>query len=1234
MNKIFIRTGWRPSVTTHRLLLVMRLTVIVLIATIMQVSASSFAQKITLSERNISLAKVFIKISQQSGYDFLVKESMLKGTKPVNILVKDADINNVLKLVFKDQPLDYTIEDKTILIKPKEKSIIDKVIDYFTATAAIKITGVVKDNNGVTMPGVSVTIKGTTQTVVTNEKGEYQITVPDNNAVLLFRFIGYKTLEQTVGSRTRIDVVLEEDSSQLKEVNIVSTGYQNLDRKLFTGASTQVKAIDAERNGVPDVSRMLEGQVAGVSVQNVSGTFGAAPKIRVRGATSITGDNKPLWVIDGIILEDVVNISNDALSTGDANTLVGSSVAGLNPDDIESFNILKDAAATAMYGARAMNGVIVVTTKKGKQSLGAPRINYTGNFTTYLKPSYNNFDVLNSADQMSVMMEMLDKGYFQHTSASRAADGGPFYKMYNALYDYDPVTDTYALKNTALDRADFLNRYANANTDWFDVLFRNSLMQEHSMSFSSGTENFQTYASTSYLHDNGQTLGNNVNRFTGNLRTNFKLSKKLSGEFIINGSIRDQKAPGTLSRVTDDVYGTFSRSFDINPYSYALNTSRAMTAYDENGNLDFFTRNYAPFNILNELENNYIALGQIDLKVQGGLKYKIIPSLTYSVDGAYRYVKTARKHYIMDNSNMAMAFRAAQDATTIGKNPFLYTNPDDLTLLPAVVLPEGGFYNLTNDDLKNYYFRQNLEFDKAINKDHRVNFFGSMEVRYIDRQYSRFDGVGYQYENGGIVNPNYLYFKQAQEGGSSYFSMRYGRDRFAAFAFRGAYAYKDKYSFNATTRYDGSNLMGASRAARWLPTWNVSGAWNVDQEDFWTDNNILSSARIRATYGMVANIGNADNTDATFYNRRSRRPYENENENLTYISSLANSELTWEKLKEANLGLDLTFLKDRLNLTVDFYQRNIYDLIGTLRTSGIGGEYTKTANYGKMKAKGIEFTLGGNAIKGQGLNWRTQFNVAYNKNEITELQNSPRIIDLVKDNGGSILGYSRGSLFSIQYVGLDHNYGYPHFIDETGRENAYVYLQSQNVSYLKYEGPTDPTLTGGFYNKFSYKNFSVSALLTFATGNMVRLSPDFSAYYSDSYSMTKSMLNRWMQPGDEAYTTIPSLLDPYSADRVVTDADGSIISPKYPYNLYNFSTERVAKGDFIRFKQISVSYEVPKKIATKLGIANAALSLVGNNVALLYSDKRLNGQDPEFFGNGGVAMPIPKQYTLSLKVGF
>ncbi|WP_316801037.1 SusC/RagA family TonB-linked outer membrane protein [Pedobacter frigidisoli] len=1209
----------------------MKLITAVLLTSLMQVSAATYGQFVTLKERNVTLERMFKEIRQQSGYDVLLSTNKIKSSTTINANFTRATIEEVMAKILADKDLTYTIEDKTILISPKAKSLFDKVVDYFVA---VRVTGKVRDKSGAVLPGVSVREKGASNAVSTTASGDYSISVKEG-ATLVFSFIGYKNVEVEVGSKTTINVTLEEDAAQLKEVNVVSTGYQKIDRKLFTGSASLVKAEDAQRNGVPDVSRMLEGQVAGVTVQNVSGTFGAAPKIRVRGATSLSGDNKPLWVVDGIILEDVVNISNEALSTGDANTLIGSSVAGLNGDDIESFTILKDAAATALYGARAMNGVVVVTTKKGRITDGSPRISYTGNFTTYLKPSYESFDILNSADQMSVLLELENKGYFQHTTASRGSEGGVFYKMYNSLYDYNPSTDSFALRNDISSRNNFLKRYANANTDWFDVLFKNSLLQEHSLSVTSGTEKFQTYTSTSYLHDNGQTVGNSVDRFTGNFRATAKMSDKLSFELLANGSVRDQRAPGTLERTSDPVYGKYSRDFDINPYSYALNTSRTMTAFDENGNREFFTRNFSPFNILHELENNYLTLGQIDFKVQGGIRYKIIPTLTYSVDGAYRYAKTERQHYQLESSNMVLAYRNVSDATTIGSNKFLYTDPSNPYALPESVLPEGGFYNTTTDNLKNYYFNQKLEFDKIFNTDHHLYVLGLMEVRYTDRQTENFDGVGYQYENGGIVNSAYKYFKWAQESGFPYFGMQNTYDRFTGFLANAAYSYKEKYTLNASTRLDGSNKMGKSRTARWLPTWNVSGKWFINNESFWPkDSKIFTAAALRATYGLTANIGNARNSSAIYYNQVTRRPYDNEKETATYISGLENSELTWEKNKELNIGTDLSFFNNRVNLTLDVYTRNIYDLIGQINTSGIGGQFEKTANYASMSSKGIEFTLGGNPISHDNFKWRTNFNIAYNKNEITSLKVNPNIFSLVDADGGVLEGYSQRGLFSVQFAGLDHDRGYPYYIDEDGVRNTYINLQSTSVEHLKYEGPVDPKLTGGFYNQFRYKNFSLSTLLTFATGNVVRLANTYQSSYSDIYSMSKDMLNRWVMPGDEKFTNIPALLDPFDASQTIKDASGASVGAVYPYNLYNFSTERVAKGDFVRFKQISLTYDIPKTIYSRLHMTNASISFVGNNIALLYSDKRLNGQDPEFFGSGGVALPIPKQYTLSLKVGF
>ncbi|MGM1429205.1 SusC/RagA family TonB-linked outer membrane protein [Sphingobacterium lactis] len=1189
------------------------------------------AQKVTLNLRNAKLEDAFKEISKQTNFKFLYNDAIINKATRVNVTLTNAPLKDAVAELLSNNKLEYKIINETITISSSTGA---GVVPVRVEEVQNTVSGTVRDADGNPLVGASILVKGGSGGTTTNSEGQFSI-VAAGDATLIVRYIGHKTQEVAVNGRKTITVTLASSENVVEQVNVVATGYQNLDRKLFTGATAKVNAIDAERNGVPDVSRMLEGQVAGVSVQNVSGTFGAAPKIRVRGATSLSGENKPLWVVDGIILEDLVNISNEALSTGDANTLIGSSVAGLNPDDIESFTILKDAAATAMYGARAMNGVIVVNTKKGRNTDGAAQVNYTGNFTTYLKPNYSQFDIMNSAEQMSILLELDNKGFFNHSAVSRSPTGGVFYKMYNKMYQYNETNGQFGLENTTAAKLDYLQRYANANTDWFDVLFKNSLLQDHSVSITSGSAKSQTYFSTSFIHDSGQTMGDNVKRYTANFRNNMRFSEKFSAEILVNGSIRDQRAPGTLTRTSDPVYGNYSRDFDINPYSYSLNTSRLITPYDENGNLEYFTRNYAPFNIINELNQNYLQLGNMDLKVQAGLRYKIIPQLTASVDGAYRYARTERQHYVLENSNMAGAFRADGDATIADGNIFLYNDPDFPNSLPQVILPEGGFYNTNLSNLKNYYFRSNLEYDNTFNTDHRLNLFGSFEIRHTDRQNSDYEGIGYQYKNGGLVNPNYRFFKKMVEAGDPYFSMGYEYDRFVAGMFRAAYAYKDKYSFNATTRIDGSNKLGESRVARWLPTWNISGKWNIDQEEFFNpDNGIIDAVGIRGTYGLVASLGNARNSSAVFYNQITYRPYEDEKEAITNISSLENSELTWEKLYELNIGADLR-LFNRIDLTADWYKRNVFDLIGNIRTSGIGGQFIKQANYADMEATGFELTVAGNPIqKENGFTWRTQFNFGINKNKVTNLEVNQNIWTLVRAEGAAVEGYAQRGLFSIAFDGLDPNYGFPTFIGTQGEKDTYIYLQSEDVDYLKYHGPVDPTFTGGFYNNFRYKNFGLTALFTFAQGNHIRLQPSYTSSYTDMQSISKDMVNRWLIPGDEAVTNIPALLDPFTMAYEIKNANGGTVDARYPYNAYNYSDQRVAKGDFIRLKQVQLSYTLPTSFASRLKMRSAQVALVGNNIALLYSDKKLNGADPEFFNNGGVAMPVPRQYTFSLKVGF
>lgn len=1079
------------------------------------------------------------------------------------------------------------------------------------------IKGKVRDEKGNPLPGVNVNIKGSTKGMPTDAEGNFSLpATPD--AVLVVSMMGFVRQEIPVVGKNNLVITLKEDLNLLKDV--VVTGYQTVNKRQFTGASTTVKAVDAKRDGVADVSRMLEGRVAGVSVQNVSGTFGAAPKIRIRGASSISGDNKPLWVVDGIILEDVVNVSNEQLSTGDPSTLIGSSVAGLNPDDIESFEILKDAAATSLYGARAMNGVIVITTKKGK--IGQPVISYTGNFSTYLKPSYGQLNIMNSYDQMSMYSELARKGSLNFGQTSRFASGGIYVKMADKINEYTASNGSFGLRNDAESRGAFLMRYANANTDWFDLLFQNSLMQEHAISVSSGTEKSQLYVSTSYLKDNGWSKGDNVERFTGNVRATFSPSETISYGLIAQGSIRNQRAPGSLGRVNNPISGQLSRDFDINPFSYALNTSRALTMYDENGNLEYFRRNFAPFNILNELENNTLDLSFIDFKMQGEFRYKILDQLKFSFEGAYRYAKTNQEHSIRENSNMPMAYRAAGDATIRQANRFLYRDPSNPEAEPQVVLPYGGFYNTSDNYLTSYNLRNSMEFNKNFANDQQLKVYGFMEMRYADRQVKNFNGYGYQFEKGGVpyVDPNFV--RMIIEGNGNYYDMTRRYDRFLAYGLNANYSFKEsKYNLGGTVRYDGSNLMGKTNTARWLPTWNLSGSWNIDGEGFFKKQKALSRAMLRASYGLTASSGPATNSSIVLQNSAANRPYLTERESVINLINLENSELTWEKMYKTNIGFDLGFLSNRLSLSGDYYQHKSYDLIGLVRTGGIGGESVKVANYADMKSSGIEATVNMQVITKGDWKWNTSFNFGYNTSTITKLKNEPNIWSLVGPDGGAVEGYPQRGLFSLQYKGLQGVTGVPTFVNESGVVSEAVDMQSLSTQHLVYEGSIDPKFTGGFFNGLTYKDFKLSALITFSTGNVIRLRPAFSSSYSDLDATPEEFLDRWLIYGDQSK---PSIIDPRGNSNIIN---------AYPYNNYNYSTERVAKGDFIRLKQLMLSYNLSTKYLSVTKIKNASLSLVANNLWLIYADKALNGQDPEFFGSGGVALPLPRQFTLSFKAG-
>lgn len=1088
-----------------------------------------------------------------------------------------------------------------------------------SSQAQTQVSGeVTSADEGAGLPGVNVRIKGSTSGTITDAAGRYALAA-DPNDTLIFSFIGFMTREVRIGGRNIVDVALEEDVRELAEV--VVTGFQEVERKLFTGSSERLDFEDVKSPGLVDASRMLEGQAAGVTVDNVSGTFGTAPKIRIRGNTSINGDNQPLWVVDGVVLEDLNNVNADDIMTGNANTLIASSISGINPDDIQSFQVLKDASATALYGTRAKNGVIVITTKKGRS--GKTVVNYSGNFSGRLRPTYNQFDILNSLDEMSIYRELYEKGLVDITTAVKARNYGALGKMF-VLIDENALR--WGPGGTGSLNEEFLNKYETANTDWFDVLFPDfSVLQQHSVSLTSGNENHNSYYSISYLNDEGQTVADRVRQFTGLVKNSFFFSNRFSVDLKLSGSYRNQKAPGTQNRDFDPITGRFQRDFDINPLSYSLNTSRSVRPYDDNGDLEYFRRNYAPFNILRELELNYINIDVADISTQADMNLNIANNLSFRSAIQGRYATTRREHIVHENSNQAEAYRANQTQYIQESNPFLFRDPDDPSAQPKVILPEGGFNYLDESDLTYFYVRNSAEWSHEIGKRHHVNVLAGQEIKFSNRSGRSADGLGVVYENGGVVNtdPNIIDFLNRQ--GVRFFSISDDRERFAGFFLNAGYSYADKYIVNGTVRYDGSNRLGESKAARYLPTWNISGAWNVDQESFF-ESSFVNSLKVRGTYGLSANLGPSVSALLNLQADLTLRP--TDVESYLYIVDLENQDLTWEKLKEFNVGIDFTVFNNRLSGTFDYYIRNSFDLIGLFQTSGVGGVAFKFGNYADMDSKGFEVSLDGQVAKGRDFTWNAGFNLGYTKDVITRLDFGPRLADAISQGGAAVLGGPRRGIFSTRFAGLDHR-GIPTFFDQEGERVYYYDLQERDnlTDIIQYEGPAEPIGAGGFSNQLVYKNLSLNVLLSFKYGYKIRLDDAYSPTYTDFSSFSREFVNRWVVNGDELVTDIPSILD-------FKTAFGN--NPDYlsAYDLYNKSSVRVADGDYIRLKTIRLSYQLPSRVSKKFGSQNTMISLEAQNMALLYSDSRLNGQDPEFFASGGVALPQPRQFTLSLNVGF
>ena len=1195
--------------------------------------------KVTIAIANLSLDKALSKLEKSVNVKFSYNSRISQLNQKVSINANDETLSSVLTRILKPLNIGYSeVSNQIILQKDTPTGGFTSIEDANSLleviAAEIIVKGTVLDDKGNPLPGATVMAKGSKVVVLTDYDGKFSIQMPTGSTQLVVSYVGMKTIEVTPG-KNPITITLNELGESLNEV-VITTGYERTSKRTFTGAISKISGKELKVEGVADISRMIEGKAAGVTVQNVTGTFGTAPKITVRGSSSIFGDTKPLWVIDGVVQEDIINISFADLASGNSETLLSSSVAGLNANDIQSIEILKDASATSIYGSRSLNGVVVVTTKQGRRD-SPLKINYSLEQSVRTVPNYNQYDILNSQESMSILQEMRGKGFLDMTSSLNDRNAGVYNILARYINQIDPSTDEFKVRNEGSFQNQFLKKYELANTDWFKVLFRPSITQNHSLSFSGGGKNNTFYASLGYYADPGWTLADNVKQLSSNLKGTFYVNDKLNITLSTLASIRDQGAPGTFNSKQDAVFGKVTRDFDINPFNYVLSTSRTLRPYDENGNLEYYRNNWAPVNILNELANNVLEIQVKDIRFQMDLDYKINKNLTYNLTGSARYANTTREHKIYEGSNVVGAYKAgtaygADGVNTIVQkaNVFLYKDPNDLSALPISVLPNGGFLRKFNNNLTSYNLRNSVNYRNTFNDKHEVEGLFGTELRSVDRSSDNFTAAGLQYDRGLTAFTDPRIIEKIINEGDSYFAFNEERERTVGYFGKVGYTYDRRYTGSVTGRYDGSNRQGNSGSNRWLPTYTFSGKWNIAEEKFIENVKSINNLALRASYGLTATAGPATNSLAIYKSYITDRLGIADRESGIEIDQLQNTDLTWEKQFETNIGLDLGMFNNRVQFTTDIYSRKAFDLVDYVITSGIGGQKLKQGNNANMETKGLELGFTTQNIVSNDFKWSTTLNLSVYNQEITKLANKPTVFDLIDGNGGNAVGHPRNSIYSYQFTGLN-NQGLPTFIMPEGEKDNITganFQDNDNVTdYLKYEGSIEPNKSIGLANTFTYKNWSLHVFIVGSGGNKVRLNPAFSSQYNDLTVFSKDFTNRWINAGDETITDVPVI-----ADQLLADQHDGFNNLGIAYNTYNFSDVRIADGDFVRLKNVSLSYEFPKDFKKKLGLSTFTLKGSTVNPWLIYSDKRLNGQDPEFRNTGGVAFPITTQYTFSLNI--
>ena len=1072
------------------------------------------------------------------------------------------------------------------------------------------------------------------QGTIAYEQGRFEFTLPSSVRQVVVSYLGYESQTLDISGKSNFTIQLSPSENRVDAV--VVTGYQRIEKRKLTSSISNVRMSDISRDGVASVDEMLSGSIAGLTSTPTTGAPGGASKVKIRSTVTLNGSTDPLWVLDGIPLEGN-DIPSDWSSKENIDNLYNLSIAGLNPADIEDITVLKDAAATAIYGARAANGVIIITTKKGARNQPT-RVNVSASLFVTDRPDLGKLNLMNASQKVDFELALAANGRLNYLPAM-----GGVARILDKAGERDVLRNGGGFNALSPETRAAIDALRRDGTDWGREIYRVALNQQYSFSVSGGGNRASYYLSGGYYNEQGTTVGTGFERLNLTMKTDYDLLKNLRfGASVFVGQNRND------SYLSDtDVFTNPSRySRTVNPYFNAYNDDGSY-AYDPDmnvypGNDD----NVIPFNFLEERANTEYTLRTRSMKSIFDLDFR-------PVKGLRIYTQFGLQ---IDN---ALTEKMAGEETYFTRKYALNSVISDVTYMP-----KGGIIQNWNADLSQYTWKAQAEYSGTFAEKHELDLMAGMEMRGTTSTTIHTKGFGYDprtMTNEPILFPNNSSgIDKANSAAFTQYQKSFYENRYLSYFLTASYTYDNRYTLFGSMRYDGTNLFGVDPKYKFNPMWSISGAWNINREGSLRNARWLDNLRLRLSYGAQGNIDRT--TSPYILGEWVTRTPGNAVEDAISVTSPPNQNLRWETTYSWNAALDFAAFENRIGFTFEVYGRRSKDLI-TSRTIPLETGFTSTSsNFGEISSRGIEFSLNTVNIRTRDFRWETQINVAHNTDRVEKIHIDEKSWEPSRE------GYSASAVFALRTAGLDQ-YGIPmfwkdgkkvslqEFVNFQVKEPDYYEIfefspvmdqdQSEVRNRMSHIGSLNPDLTGGFNNRFYFKGFDLTVSCNFVFGQFVRETPFYTPQMTNPGQNNSTKVQQiWSTANPSGI--YPALVGSARPDGSVWEDWSDWAENPDPYRAYCWIMEQsnswgassifqnldiwYRKINYFRVNSIRLGYTFPEKITRKLRMSSLRLHFEARNPFVIASD--YDGYfDPETYGNI-YAQPLARTYSVGLNITF